>query len=88
MESRISPLQDDALNVLERPSVHVPRTLIMISLHSGENFRKKKYCEKLIDLIRYHSKTNKRYLSDFFFCSCLLRLSLARLASLDAGNID
>ena len=42
MESRISPLQDDALNVLERPGVHVPRTLKMKAfLYTGGNFRKK-----------------------------------------------
>ena len=80
MESRISPLQGDALNVLERPGVHVPRTLKMMTcLDTGGNFRK-----NFSDLIRYHSISNKRYLSDFFFCSCLLRLSLARLASLEA----
>ena len=49
MESRISPLQDDALNVLERPGVHVPRTLKMKAcLYTGGNFRKK-YCEKSIE---------------------------------------
>ena len=48
MESRISPLQVDALNVLERPGVHVPRTLKMKArLYTGGNFRKK-YCEKSI----------------------------------------
>ena len=32
--------------------------------------------------------TNKRYVSEFFFCRCLLRSLLARLASLDAKNIN
>ena len=41
MESRISPLQDDVLNVLERPCVHVSRMLKMKAcLYTGGNFRK------------------------------------------------
>ena len=41
MESIIPPLQDDALIVVERPGVHVPRTLKMKAcLYTGRNFRK------------------------------------------------
>ena len=32
--------------------------------------------------------TNKRYVSEIFFCRCLLWSLLARLASLDAKNIN
>ena len=86
MESRISPLQDDALGVLERPGVRVPRTLkLKARLYTGGNFRKK-YCE-IKGLTRYHSINNKRCLSACFFCICFPRLLFARSASLDAKNI-
>ena len=43
MESRIPFLQDDALIIVQRAGVHLPRTFKMKGcLYSGGNFRKKK----------------------------------------------
>ena len=39
MENRINPFQNDALIVVERPGVHVPRKLKMKAcLYTGRNF--------------------------------------------------
>ena len=47
MENRIPPLQDDACVVVQKPCVHVPRTLKMKAyLYTGGNFRKKKLLRK------------------------------------------
>ena len=91
MESRIYPIQEEALIVVQKPGIHVPRTLKMkacLYMYIGGNFRKNIAKNRFSDLIRDYSMTNKRYVSDFFFCRCLLLSLLARLASLDAKNID